>query len=130
MAFLCVIRRWALRDQLSIREISRRNGLSRSEARRHRSEGRPSRRHRFEPDGRRRAIRKNLWAGTADPQVQVPERPSKLDPCADKLAAWLTSEAGKPRKQRRTLKQLHAELASLGCEGSCNRVAAFARRWK
>ena len=106
MAFLSVIRRWALRDQLSIREISRRTGLSRN------------------------TIRKYLRAGTVDPQFQVPERPSKLDPDAEKLAAWLKTEAGKPRKQRRTLKQLHAELASLGYEGSYNRVAAFARRWK
>ncbi len=118
MAFLSVIRRWALRDQLSIREISRRTGLSRSEARAA-TGPRP-----------RRAIRKYPRAGTVDPPFQVPERPSKLDPYAEKLAAWLKTEAGKPRKQRRTPKQLHAELASLGYEGSHNRVAAFARRWK
>jgi len=91
---------------------------------------RGERRHRSEPDGRRRAIRKYLRAGTAEPQFLVPERPSKLDPYAEKLAACLKTEAGKPRKQRRTLKQLHAERASLGYEGSYNRVAAFARRWK
>ncbi len=118
MAIPSVIRRRALRDQLSIREISRRTGLSRSEARAA-TGPRP-----------RRAIRKYLGAGTVDPQFQVPEPPSKLDPYAEKLAAWLKTEAGKPRKQRRTRKQLHAELASLGCEGSYNRVAAFARRWK
>jgi hypothetical protein len=31
---------------------------------------------------------------------------------------------------RRTLKQLHADLVALGYEGSYNRVAAFARKWK
>jgi len=32
MALLSVIRRWALRDELSIREIARRTGLSRNTA--------------------------------------------------------------------------------------------------
>jgi hypothetical protein len=39
MAFLSIIRRWALREHLSIREIARRTTLSRIEAiGRHRSE--------------------------------------------------------------------------------------------
>jgi transposase len=42
----------------------------------------------------------------------------------------LKTESKKNRKQKRTLKQLHAELMSLGYEGSYNRVAAFAREWK
>jgi hypothetical protein len=37
----------------------------------------------------------------------------------------LRQEAGKSRKQKRTIKQLHADLAALGYEGSYNRVAAF-----
>ena len=90
MALLSVIRRWALRDQLSIREIARRTGLSRN------------------------TIRKYLRSGTVEPVFKVPERPSKLDPFADKLSAWLKTEAGKSRKQRRTLKQLHADLVALG----------------
>jgi transposase len=106
MAFLSVIRRWALRDQLSIREISRRTGLSRN------------------------TIRKYLRSGTIEPQFKVPERPSKLDPYADKLSAWLKAEAGKSRKRRRTVKQLHADLVALGYDGSYGRVAAFARKWK
>ena len=39
-------------------------------------------------------------------------------------------EAARPRKQKRTLKQLHADLVSLGYTGSYGRVAAFARAWK
>jgi DNA-binding IclR family transcriptional regulator len=35
MALLGVIRRWALRDQLSIREIARRTGLSRNTIRKY-----------------------------------------------------------------------------------------------
>jgi hypothetical protein len=39
-------------------------------------------------------------------------------------------EAGRPRKQRRTAKQLYGDLVSLGYDGSYNRVATFARAWK
>ena len=46
------------------------------------------------------------------------------------LAGWLKTEAGKSRKERRTVKQLHADLVMLGFTGSYARVAAFARRWR
>jgi transposase len=65
-----------------------------------------------------------------EPKFRVPDRPSKLDPYAEKLSAWLRREAGRPRKQRRTAKQLYGDLVSLGYDGSYNRVAAFARAWK
>jgi transposase len=97
---------WAFQDQVSIREISRRTGLSRN------------------------AIRKYLRAGSVEPKFKVPDRPSKLDDFADKLSGWLKVEVGKSRKQKRTVKQLHADLVSLGFEGSYSRVAAFAREWK
>jgi transposase len=106
MALLSVIRRWAFRDQISIREISRRTGLSRN------------------------TIRKYLRSGAVEPRFKVPDRPSKLDAFADKLSSWLQSEASKSRKQKRTIKQLHADLISLGFDGSYGRVAAFVRDWK
>jgi transposase len=105
MALLSVIRRWALRDHVSIREISRRTSLSRN------------------------TIRKYLRSGAVETKFKVPERPSKLDPFAAKLSHWLKVEAGKSRKQKRTVKQLHADLVALGYEGSYGRVAAFAREW-
>lgn len=37
---------------------------------------------------------------------------------------------GRPRKQKRTIKQLHADLVSLGYDGFYGRVAAFARTWR
>jgi hypothetical protein len=40
----------------------------------------------------------------------------------------LRQEAGKSRKQKRTIKQLHADLVALGYDGSYNRVAAFRAR--
>ena len=106
MAMTSIIRRWSLRDHLSIREISRRTGLSRN------------------------TIRKYLRCGSVEPRFKVPDRPSKLDAYVDRLAAWLRIEANRPRKQKRTLKQLHADLTALGFEGSYGRVAAFAREWK
>jgi transposase len=106
MAFLSVIRRWHLRDGVSIREISRRTKLSRN------------------------TIRKYLRSGEVEPRFKVPERPSKLDAYAERLMAWLRTEANKPRKQKCTIKQLHADLVALGYEGSYGRAAAFARSWK
>ncbi|SEN36709.1 hypothetical protein SAMN04488103_104301, partial [Gemmobacter aquatilis] len=78
MAFLSIIRRWALREHLSIREIARRTKLSRN------------------------TIRKYLRSGAVELEFKVAERPSKLDPFAAKLSGWLKTEAGKSRKQRRT----------------------------
>ena len=106
MALLSVIRRWHFREHLSIREICRRTGLSRN------------------------TIRKYLRSDAVEPAFKVPDRPSKLDRFADRLSAWLKTEANKPRKQKRTVLQLHADLVSLGYGGSYNRVAAFAREWK
>src|SRR5690606_23322895 len=105
MALLSFIRRWYFRDQLSIREITKRTGLYRN------------------------TIRKYLRSDTVEPRFKVPERPSKLDPFAERLSVWLRREMGRPRKQKRTIKQLHADLVSLGFDGSYGRVAAFARDW-
>ena len=63
MALSSVIRRWHFRDHLPIREIVRRTGLSRN------------------------TIRKYLQSDTVDPRFKVPERPSKLDPFAERLSA-------------------------------------------
>lgn len=106
MDLLSVIRRWRLRQKMPLREIERRTGVSRN------------------------TIRKYLRSDTVTPQFKVPERPSKLDPFAEKLSGWLQIEVGKSRKQKRTVKQMHADLVVLGYDGSYGRVAAFARRWK
>lgn len=90
MAFLGIIRRWALREHLSIREIARRTKLSRN------------------------TIRKYLRSRADEPAFRIAERPSKLDAFAAKLSGWLKTEAGKSRKQRRTSKQLHDDLVELG----------------
>jgi len=106
MDLLGIIRRWALRDHLPIREISRRTKLSRN------------------------TIRKYLRGNIVEPKFRTRARPGKLAAFTDQLARMLKVEAGKPRKQKRTLKQLHTDLVALGFTGSYGRVAAFARRWK
>ena len=106
MDLLSVIRRWRFREKMAIWEIERRTGLSRN------------------------TIRKYLRAETVEPQFKVPKRPSKLDPFAEKLSGWLRIEAGKSRKQKRTAKQMHADLVALGYDGSYARVATYVRGWK
>src|ERR1700693_3080592 len=71
MELLSVIRRWHYRDHFSIREISRRTGLSRN------------------------TVRRYLRSDSIEPNFKVPDRPSKLDPHADKLSHMLRQEAGK-----------------------------------
>lgn len=74
MGLLNIIRQLRLRHGLPIREIARQTGLSRNTAKNY------------------------LNAGTIEPSFATPERLSKLDPFADKLAGWLKTEAGKSRK--------------------------------
>ena len=77
-----VIRRWALRDQLSIREIARRTGLARN------------------------TVKKYLRSDQTETQYAKRVSSSKLDPYAEKLATWLDIEVTRSRKQRRTLRQI------------------------
>lgn len=106
VATLSVIKRWGLREKLSIREIARRTHLSRN------------------------TIRKYLRTDTVEPQYAKRTNASKLDPFADKLSVWLATESRKGRKQRRSIQQIHSDLVSLGFTGSYGRVAAFARSWR
>ncbi len=106
MGLLNMIRRMHLRQKLSIREIAGLTGVSRN------------------------TVTKDLAADTIEPKFATPDRSSKLGPFVEKLSGWLKTEAGKSRRQRRTVKQLHADLVALGFTGSYGRVAAFAREWR
>ena len=106
MGFLSVIRRWALRDKMPIREIARRTGLSRN------------------------TIRKYLREGASESEFKMPSRPSKLDPYADPLSAWLLAQTRKSCNERRNVKLMYEDLVKLGCDGSYERVVAFARTWR
>ncbi len=66
MATLNVIRRWALQDQMSIREIAKRIGLARN------------------------TVKKYIRSEQSEPRYAVGDYSSKLDPYAEKLALrWL-----------------------------------------
>ena len=104
VALLSVIRRWRLRDGMTVREIARRTGLSRN------------------------TLRKYLDSETVEPAYATRKGVSKLDAFEDKLTRWLETEPRKSRKQRRNLRQMFADLVALGYRGSYDRVAAFARQ--
>ena len=106
MGFLRIIRKWALRDEMPIREIARRTGVSRN------------------------TIKRYLREGIVEPQFQTPDRPSKIDPYAARLTDWLVANQRKVRKDRRTAKDMFEELVKAGYDGSYERVAAFVRQWK
>ena len=78
----------------------------------------------------RNTIRKYLPADVVEPTFKLPDRPSKLDPFAEKLSGWLQQEVSESHKQKRSTKQLHADLVVLGFGGSYDRVPAFVRSWK
>lgn len=107
MGMLAKIRRMHLRDKLSVREISRRTGLSRNTVRR--------------------------WLRQVDvvtPVYPQRERHSVLDPYQDVLIQWLRTDRHRPVRDRRTVKVLFQQLQARGYPGSYQRVCAFVRRWR
>ena len=106
MALLGIIRRWHIRDQVPLREIARRLGISRN------------------------TVRRYLRSEAIEPAYAERRSTRAIDKYAFQLSALLKTEAAKSRKQRRTLKQIHEDLKELGFEGSYDRVAAFARTWR
>jgi transposase len=103
---LSVIRRWHLRDQMSIREIAKRTGLSRN------------------------TIKKYLRNEIVTPQYHGQARITKLSPYTDKLKQWLKTESNRGRKERRSVKSLYGDLVKLGYLGSYDRVVAYAKHWR
>ena len=89
MGLLNIIRRMHLREQLSIREISRQKRLSRN------------------------TIAKYLSANSIEPKFATPERASKLDAFADRLEAWLKTEASKSNLSRSSRQRRRYILASV-----------------
>lgn len=106
MALLSIIRRWHIRDQVPLREIARRLGISRN------------------------TVRRYLRAEITEPAYAERRSRSAIDKYSFQLSAMLKTEAARSRKQRRTLKQIHEDLKEMGFEGSYDRVAAFARTWR
>jgi transposase len=106
VTLLGIIQRWHIRDQVPLREIARRLGISRN------------------------TVRRYLRAEITEPAYAERRSRSAIDKYSFQLSAMLKTEAARSRKQRRTLKQIHEDLKELGFEGYYDRVAAFARIWR
>ena len=107
MGMLAKIRRMHLRDGLSIREISRRTGLSRNTV--------------------KRWLRQE---GVTEPRYSTRVEASVLDPWAEQLEAALRTDAHRPVRDRRTAKALFEQIQAMGYPGSYPRVAVWVRRWR
>jgi transposase len=104
---LAKIRRMRYRDGLSLRDISRRTGLSRN------------------------TIRHWLrYREMVEPAYPPRNSPSVVDPWADKLADWLKTDRHRPRRDRRTARMLYQAIQGEGYSGSYGRVCVFVRRFK
>jgi len=106
VALLGITRRWHIRGRISIREISHRLDIS------------------------RHIVRRYIRSGAIGPTAPTRQSSSALDEFAPRLSAWLSAEAVKLRKQRRTLTQMFLDLKELGYEGPYGRVTAFGRQCK
>jgi transcriptional regulator with XRE-family HTH domain len=92
MELLSVIRRWRYRDHYSIREISRRTGLSRN------------------------TVRKYLRSDSVEPKFNIPDRPSKL------AWTPVLAEAAPKARSRAIEVQGHGPLCPLHVDFVENRV--------
>jgi len=107
VGILAKIRRMHLRDRMSLREVSRRTGLSRNTVR--------------------------SWLRR--PEVVEPKYPprksaSKLDGWTEVLRTWLRSDSHRAKRERRTAIALFQAIRSQGYAGGYGRVCAFVRRWR
>lgn len=59
----------------------------------------------------RNAIRMYLLEGAVELKFKTPARPRKLDLYVGRLFALLLAQTRKSRTERRTVKQMHADLA-------------------
>jgi transposase len=104
---LAKIRRMHLRDGLSIREVSRRTGLSRNTV--------------------RQWLRQE---GVTEPQYPQREATSAVDAWGQHLALALKADQHRPVRERRTVKMLFEQIRALGYAGSYSRVTRWARAWR
>ena len=95
------------RDNKSVREISKVTSLSRN------------------------TVRKYLRAGSAEPpKYSRAAIPIKLAPYVEHLTQMLIVDAHRHKKERRTVRALHGELAKMGYSGGYTRVTDFVRIWR
>ena len=76
-------------------------------------------------------MRKYLRIGKAEaPKYRRPEVPTKLAPFVEAVQQALLADARRPKKERRTAKVLHAQLAAAGYEGGYSRLTDYIRAWR
>ena len=108
MSTLSKLRRLVLRQDVSVREASRRLGISRNTA------------TKWLKDGQ-----------MAEPRY--PQRvsgPSILDPYKEQLSQWLKADSHRSKRDRRGIKAMFESLRAQGYSGSRGPVYAFAQRWQ
>jgi transposase len=105
---LSKLRRLVLRQDVSVREASRRLGISRNTATKWLKDGQM-----VEP--------------------RYPQRvsaPSILDPYKEQLSQWLKADSHRSKRDRRGIKAMFEALRAQGYSGSRGPVYAFAQRWQ
>jgi transposase len=107
MTMLGKIRAMHMRDGKSISEIARLTSLSRN------------------------TIKKWLKASaSAAPKYRRREVPGKLAPHVEQLLQALKADAQRPKRERRTVKALCAELKAAGYTGGYTRLTDYVRAWR
>jgi transposase len=108
MAMIGKVLRMHRRDKKSVREIVKATSLARNTVRKYlRVEGvEESRRYRREPV------------------------PTKLTPFVEVIKQALQADAHRPKKERRTAKALHKQIAAAGYAGGYSRLTDFIRDWR
>ena len=107
MAMIAKVLRLHRREKKSVREIVKATSLSRNTVRKYLREGKAE-----EPKYRRQVVS------------------MKLTPFVETIELALGADAHRPKKERRTAKALHKELAAAGYEGGYSRLTDFLRDWR
>ena len=108
MSTLSKLRRMVHRDHLSVREASRRLGISRNTAAK--------------------------WLSAQEMvEPRYPKRtrpPSVLDPFKEQLSTWLKADSHRNKRERRGVKAMFRALQAMGYPGSRGPVYEFAKHWQ
>ena len=108
MGTLSKLRRLVLRDGMSVRQASRRLGISRNTA--------------------------TKWLN--EPEMVLPQYPlrqaalSVLDPYKEQLVLWLKADSHRNKRERRGVKGLFEALRAMGHSASASPLYRFAKRWQ
>ncbi len=108
MSTLRKLRRLVLRDGVSVREASRRLGISRNTA--------------------------SKWL--SEPEMREPKYPKRvkvvsvLGPFEETLARWLKADQHRNKRERRGIKAMFEALRAMGYGGSRGPVYRFAQQWR